>query len=272
MAGGLRFTGLDRRSPSMKTSTTHARFFCAIALAGIRAGAMAAPAPESADRIQARLVGLTQELMDAIPTGNAQAWQRILSDDALLIDEFGRRQDKKEIVAGIHPFPTGFSGSIEIRAARTSVHGDTAVLQGEFYERESVFEQKLVVRYLFSNTFVRADGDWKLVASTDVTLPTTPPALHVEGLVPTDYAGVYSYGPGRAFTVITTDGKLSYTTKAGGKPVMLGAIAKDVFMDDGDEKNLLIFRRDASGHVNELIERRKFNDLHMMRGAASVAH
>jgi hypothetical protein len=24
--------------------------------------------------------------------------------------------------------------------------------------------------------------------------------------------------------------------------------------------------------VNELIERRKFNDLHMMRGAASVAH
>jgi hypothetical protein len=30
-----------------------------------------------------------------------------------------------------------------------------------------------------------------------------------------------------------------------------------------DEKNLLIFRRGESGRVNELIERRKFNDLRM---------
>jgi hypothetical protein len=36
-------------------------------------------------------------------------------------------------------------------------------------------------------------------------------------------------------------------------------------MSGGDERNLVIFRRDASGHVDELIERRKFNDLHMKR-------
>jgi len=36
-------------------------------------------------------------------------------------------------------------------------------------------------------------------------------------------------------------------------------------MSGGDERNLVIFRRDPSGRIIELIERRKFNDLHMRR-------
>jgi hypothetical protein len=34
-------------------------------------------------------------------------------------------------------------------------------------------------------------------------------------------------------------------------------------MGSDDERNLLIFRRDAAGKVSGLIERRKFNDLPM---------
>ncbi|GAA0723926.1 nuclear transport factor 2 family protein [Dokdonella soli] len=215
---------------------------------------------------------LTQELMDAIPPGRAEVWQRILADDAIVIDEFGRRQDKAEAVKSIHPFPSGFSGSIEIRDPELRLHGDTAVLSGEFFERESVFDQKLLVRYIFSNTFVRRDGDWKLLASIDVTLPTAPPALDVRDLHVDDYPGTYRYGPERAFTVGVEGGKLFYTTKAGGKRVALDAVAKDVFMDGGDERNLLVFRRDAAGHVHELIERRKFNDLHLVRVEASSPH
>lgn len=213
----------------------------------------------------APFVHLTQALMDAIPLGKAEVWQRILADDAIVIDEFGRRQDKAEAVRSIHAFPPGFSGSIEIRDPELRIHGDTAVLSGEFFERESVFDQKLLVRYIFSNTFVRRDGDWKLLASIDVTLPTVPPALDVRDLHVDDYPGTYRYGPERAFTVAVDAGKLFYTTKAGGRRIALDAVAKDVFMDGGDEKNLLVFRRDGSGHVRELIQRRKFNDLHLAR-------
>jgi hypothetical protein len=38
-------------------------------------------------------------------------------------------------------------------------------------------------------------------------------------------------------------------------------------MGTDDERNLLIFRRDAAGHVTGLIERRKFNDLRLRRDA-----
>lgn len=225
---------------------------------------------ESDTAVQAQLVKLTQELMDALVPGTVEPWQRIVADDAVIIDEFGRRQTKEELVKSMRPMPSGFNGSIQIRDPQVRVHGDTAVLAGEMYEQESVFEQKLVVRYIFSNTFVRRGGEWKLLAATDVTLPTPPPALAVDGLPIDDYPGVYRYGPGRAFTVAAEAGTLFYTTKAGGAHVALDAVAKDVFMDGGDEKNLIIFRRDASGHVAELIERRKFNDLHLKREAADA--
>ena len=215
--------------------------------------------------VQAKLVALTGELMDALIPGKQEPWQRILADDAVIIDEFGRIQDKQAAVESVHPFPQGITGTIEIRTPSVRVHGDTAVLQGEMYETETVFGQQLVVRYIFANTFARSGDNWKLVAAIDVTLPTEPPALKVDGLVLGDYAGTYTYGPGRAFSVAVDEGKLYYTTKPGGPRTSLDAIGKDVFMAGGDERNLAIFRRDPSGRVIELIERRKFNDLHLKR-------
>jgi hypothetical protein len=227
---------------------------------------LASPALAETDAdVQTKLVALTQELMDALIPGNADAWQRILADDAIIIDEFGRIQDKKEAVDSVHPFPKGFSGTIEIRDPSVRVHGDSAVLKGEMYEKEGVFDQNHVVRYIIANTFVLQNGEWKLAAAIDVTLPTEPPKLAVAGLVPGDYPGTYAYGPGRAWSVAAENGALYYTTKPGGPHTALDAIGKDVFMTGGDEHNLAIFRRDVSGRVVEVIERRKFNDLHMKR-------
>jgi hypothetical protein len=225
------------------------------------ASASAAPAPATREE----LVKLTQDLMDAIPPGRSDVWQHILADDAIVIDEFGRRQGKKEAVDAIHPMPQGFSGSIEIRDPQLRAVGDAAVLSGEMHERESVFGQNLIVRYIFSNTFVRRDGRWQLLAAIDVTLPTPPPRLAVSGLRVADYPATYRYGPERAYEVALDGDRLFYTTRAGGKHITLDAVAKDVFMDDGDERNLLVFRRDPAGRVVELVERRKFNDLHLKR-------
>lgn len=244
-----------------------------VALPLMSALAASCAAHETAAETSARLVALTRELMDAIPAGKAEVWQRILADDAMIIDEFGRRQTKAEAVGSLHPFPQGITGSIEIRDPQLRRVGDTAVLDGEFYERETVFGQKLVVRYIFSNTFVRSGDRWKLLAASDVTLPTPPPALPVRDLHVQDYPGVYSYGPQRAFSVgVDGDHRLFYTTRAGGPRIFLDPLARDVFMGSGDERNLLIFRRDAAGQVVELIERRKFNDLHLKREAPTAAH
>ena len=222
-------------------------------------------APVATDALRAELLAITQRLVDAIPLGDRAPWQQSLTDDAVVIDEFGRIQHKVDAVASLHPFPKGLSGSIELRDAHVQRYGDTAVMQVEEYERETVFGQKLVTRYQSLLTFVRRDGAWKLAGYEDVTIPTAPPVLKVPGLAPSDYVGTYRYAPGRAWTVSDRDGALGYTTRAGGPVNVLQPIAKDVFMGSDDERNLIIFRRDGKGHVDALIERRKFNDLRLVR-------
>ena len=236
---------------------------CALALTVVPACADEAPVP-----LRQEIVDVTQKLLTALGEGKAEVWQRILADDVVITDEFGRRQNKAEAVKDIRPFPAEISGSIEVRDAKVRVYGDTAVIDCEGYERETFFGQKFVVRYLFANTYVRRGDEWKLVTMQDVTLPTAPPPFDVRGLTLTDYPGSYRVAPGRAFLVELDQSKLMLRTRAGATPHALDAIAKDVFMGSDDEKNLLIFRRDTSGRVIELIERRKFNDLHMPREAA----
>jgi len=247
------------------TSFRPFRFIIAIAATFACANASADDASAAA---QKEIIALTQAALDAIPAGKADVWQRALTDDAMIVDEFGRKQNKKELVDSIRPFPPGLSGAIEIRDPQLRVYGDTAVLECEEYETETVFGQHLVVRYLAMNTYVRRQGEWKIAAMMDVTLPTPPPMLEVRNLPLADYPGVYRYGPGRAFTVTQDQGKLVYRTRAEGRTIALDAVARDVFMSGDEEKNLIIFRRDTAGKIVELIERRKFNDLHLTRESA----
>ncbi|WP_426699853.1 nuclear transport factor 2 family protein [Rhodanobacter sp. Col0626] len=220
---------------------------------------------ETPEVLRGELLQITQTLVDAIPQGNRQPWNQLLTKDAVIIDEFGRIAHKADTVASLRPFPAGLSGSIELRDAHVRRYGDAALMQVEQYERETVFGQKLVVRYQTLLTFVRQSGKWKLAGYEDVTIPTAPPELRVEGLVPGDYVGTYRYAPKSAWTISAHDGVLAYTSHAGGPANVLHPIAKDVFVGSDDERNLLIFRRDQKGHIVALIERRKFNDLRLNR-------
>lgn len=244
-------------------------------LAGIACGtlayaaAMPSHAGEAPPDVRDQLVALTQRIMDAIGEGKAEVWRQALADDAVVTDEFGRRQDKAEAVAAIRPFPPGISGSIQVRDARVRVYGDTAVIDFEDYERETYFGQQFVVRYPSTATYVRRSGEWKLVAWMDVTLPTPPPSLAVRDLSLADYPGTYRIAPDRAWSIERDGDHLVFRTKAGRPAVALDPVARDVFMGGDDEKNLYVFKRDAAGKVVELVERRKFNDLHLQREPAA---
>ncbi|WP_172461753.1 nuclear transport factor 2 family protein [Dyella jiangningensis] len=233
-------------------------------IAGV-ASAPSAFAGEAPKALREELLRTTQALVDALPTGDRDVWEKSLTDDAVIIDEFGRIAHKADTVASIHAFPKGLSGSIELRDPHVQQYGDTAILQVEEYERETVFGQPLVVRYESLLTFVKQSGAWKLAGYEDVTLPTEPPKLTVTGLTLGDYQGSYRYAPDRIWTVSHEQGELHVLARPGAKPNLLQPIGKDIFMGSDDERNLFIFRRGADGKVNALIERRKFNDLRLDR-------
>ncbi len=217
------------------------------------------------DRENTEIVKRAQTLFDALAPGDIAVWGEALTEDAVLIDEFGRRQTKAEALRDMRPLPPGFSGSIEIRQPKVHFYPQTAILDCEMFEQEKVFEQELIVRYLATLVFVRQGRDWKLAAMETVTLPTAPPRLEVRDLPLADYPGTYTYGPGRNFIVEVEGRELKFRTRSDGRATSLEPLAKDVFMDAGEERNLFLFRRDESGRVTSIVERRKFNDLRMRR-------
>ena len=224
-----------------------------------------AQADEPSTAVRKQIVDLTQQLMDAVTDGKADVWQRTLLDDALITDEFGRRQNKKEAVGALHPLPPGITGSIQVRDPHVRVYGNTAVIDFEDYETETYFGQHFLVRYIATATYIRQGEEWKAATMLDVTLPTVPPTLDVRDLKLSDYVGTYRISADRAWIVEVDNRKLQWRTKADRPAHSLQPIAKDVFVGGDDEKNLMIFRRDGEGRVVELVERRKFNDLSLKR-------
>src|ERR1051325_673527 len=173
---------------------------------------MAAPATakEAAPTVRDAAIRLSQQLFDALATGDAALWARSMADDGVIIDEFGRRQEKAEFVKGIRPLPAGLSGSIEDRDVHVREYGSAVVLDCENYEQETVHGQRLVVRYLSTLTFVREGADLKLVSLHSVTVPTQPPLLEVPDVKLDEYPGVYRWGPDRAHTVAVIGPRLVF--------------------------------------------------------------
>src|SRR5438876_3841813 len=114
---------------------------------------------------QDELVRRTQELYDAIAPGNQAPWKKYFADDCIFADEKGRTMDKAKLVADITPMPAGYSGSIKIDNVQNRILGDTAVLSYDLNETETIFGQNLTARYHTTDTWLRRNGEWKIIAS-----------------------------------------------------------------------------------------------------------
>ncbi len=64
---------------------------------------------------QDELIRRTQELYDALVSGNQAPWKKHFADDCVFADEKGRIFDKPKLIADITPLPAGYSGTIKIR-------------------------------------------------------------------------------------------------------------------------------------------------------------
>ena len=68
-------------------------------------------------------------------------------------------------MADITPMPAGYSGTIKIDNVQSRIIGDTAVLSYDANETETIFGQNLKARYHVTDTWLRRNGEWQIIAS-----------------------------------------------------------------------------------------------------------
>src|SRR5438132_6694807 len=195
---------------------------------------------------QDELVHRTQELYDAIVPGNQAPWKKYFADDCIFSDEKGRTLDKAKLVADITPMPAGYSGAIKIANVQSRILGDTAVLSYDSNETETIFGQNLTARYHTTDTWLRRNGEWKIIASQAHRYYEDPAVGKADPKKFADYAGTYELAPGQTRTVTAERDKLFVERK--GKKEQLFPEASEIFFRKGVEGRIL-FRYDANGKV-----------------------
>ena len=103
----------------------------------------------------------------AYVTGDVAAIERLLADDFIGVDPRGRTYDKVFVLKEVRDGPHGTSD--EVGPITTRFYGDTAVAQAT--EREIGPPPELrPVEHVFTDTWVKIGGQWRIVAAEDVTL------------------------------------------------------------------------------------------------------
>ena len=239
---------------------------------------------------EAELVRRTQELYDSIVSGNQTPWKKYFADDCTFSDEKGRTFDKTKLVADITPLPKGYSGAIKIDNVISRIIGDTAILSYDANETETIFGQNLRARYHITDTWLRRNGEWQIIASQAHRYYEDPAVADPSQLLNSqhstaDFVGTYELAPGQTRTVTAENGASRderhgrksrevaversgelprYNEKLfierNGKKEELLPETSDLFFRKGVEGRIL-FHCDSTGKVDALIDRRNNEDV-----------
>jgi Domain of unknown function (DUF4440)/Domain of unknown function (DUF3471) len=226
--------------------------FATFSLAVTVAGAVDVPITQD------ELVRRTQELYDAIVPGNQAPWKKYFADDCIFADEKGRILDKPKLIADITPLPAGYSGTIKIGNVQSRIIGDTAILSYDANETETIFGQNLTARYHITDTWLRRTGEWKIVASQAHRYYEDPAIGKIEPKKFAAFIGTYELAPGQT-RLVTAKGENLFVERKG-KKEQLFPETSDLFFRKGVEGRIL-FRYDAQGKVDALIDRRNNEDV-----------
>ncbi len=225
---------------------------------------------------EAELVRRTQELYDSLVTGNQTPWKKYFADDCTFSDEKGRTFDKTKLVADISPLPKGYSGAIKIDNVISRIIGDMT---------ETIFGQNLKARYHVTDTWLRRNGDWQIIASQAHRYYEDPAVGKADEKKFPEYIGKYELAPGQTRTVtfengasrderhgrksrevaVERSGELPRDNgklfiERNGKKEELLPETSDLFFRKGVEGRIL-FHYGSTGAVDALIDRRNNEDV-----------
>ena len=196
--------------------------------------------------------------MDSVAIGDSTPWKKYFAEDCLFFDEKGRNMDKAALLKDVAPLPTGYSGSIKVVNPQSRILGDTAILSYDMDETETIFGQQMTARYHETDTWLRRNNNWQIIAAQVLRYYEDPAAAKSDPAKFRDYLGTYQLVPGVAI-VVSADGPNLYSQRTGRPKDLLLPESPDLFFRPGAEGRRL-FHRDAHGRVDSLIDRRNNED------------
>ena len=212
-----------------------------------------------ADSDRTRLIAITQQLLDGVATGDTALWNRLLTEDCLMMDPDGVTRTKAEVLRMMRPLPAGYSGTLHVEHPQVRTHGTTAVLSYDATQYEEVYGQPLLTYYHTMDTYVRTVVGWRLLGSQSLIVPREPEPITVDSLTLEKYVGRYSLAPAVMYDVVRKGDTLYGQAPGGGREELI-PIGPATFYRRGVRGDRY-FASDSTGRVTSMVDRRDNNEL-----------
>ena len=206
------------------------------------------------------LVEKEQRLVDAIAAGDKPVWKSSLHDSCIITVENGSYMTKEKLIEDLNPLPAAYKGMIKITEAALRAYGNTVVLTFINDEYLELYGQKIHTRYRQTDTWIKINGEWKVIAMQVFEIPKNPPPVMLPGSVLLKYTGTYELSEDRKCIITVDKGKL-YARKNGKEVVELFAETENVFFRQGDGRIRVLFIKEGSNNKYKMIERRAGEDV-----------
>ena len=214
----------------------------------VPAGSYAAQTTGPDPRLATQLRMKDEILLKAVHTANRAAWQAFAAPDFFYLDEEGGVTYLDAFLRQLVPMT---SRPLQIRTYTLTRAGDTAVVL-----HEDTDENK--VPYIFTETWQRLNGVWKLRVLHITNVLSDPPAIQLSRAQIDELAGIYRSDSG-TYT-IRRDGDHILAKRVDGPESEQKAETRDILFSPGNPRVRKVFLLDAAGKVTGFVVRYESSD------------
>ena len=195
-----------------------------------------------------KLKRLEDEWLNSYLRGDKQTFDRIVADDFTRTDESGKFATKAEERALVQAPPASVNASLTNQDMQVRVYGNAAIVTGRIVSK---VQGGLNFQSRFTDTFIKREGRWQVVARHYSRVPTERMAINVDSKIYDAYVGQYEIAPNVVLDIKKEGEKLMSQTTGQPKMELLPESEIEFFIKGFTAQ--FVFVRDGMGRVTKLI-------------------
>jgi ketosteroid isomerase-like protein len=224
-------------------------FACLLLASGLCAGMLSSADQPKFSPEQQEVIDAHNAAREAARKRDFAAWAPYVAEDCIFSTDDGNIKTKAQIIELGRNLPFEYDHSGNQRDFVVHLYGSTAVLNLRFTTHEQFTDIDIITEMRATETFVKQNGSWLLVARQWGALPMNfhKPIAADSGTYK-DYIGQFEWRPGMVDTISVKDGKLwSKMAEDEGAEENLPLGPETFFVLD--DLGTITFVRDAHGQV-----------------------
>lgn len=195
-----------------------------------------------------KLKRLEDEWLNSYLRGDKQTFDRIVADDFTRTDESGKFATKAEERTLIQAPPASVNASLTNQDMQVRVYRNAAIVTGRIVSK---VQGGLNFQSRFTDTFIKREGRWQVVARHYSRVPTERIAINVDSKIYDAYVGQYEIAPNVVLGITKEGEKLMSQTTGQSKMELLPESEIEFFIKGFTAQ--FVFVRDGMGRVTKLI-------------------